>query len=272
VILGDESHIIIHEAGGPSIIAGVQTRCIPDTGGILKSGDILKRLRRKDLHAPATSLICIENAHSLGKVASLQSMGKVRAIADKWDLPVHLDGARIFNAAVALGCGAAEIAGKADSVMFCLSKGLCAPVGSLLAGTKDFIAAARLKRKILGGGMRQTGILAVAGIIALKDHTKLLEDDHRRAKKLAEGLGNINGITVNTDALDINLVFFSHPLTASKKLTEDVVKHFASRGIVINPPSHGMFRFVTHYWIGDREIKKILSAAQEAFGRGGQIR
>ena len=263
VILGDNCHIVVHEAGAPSVIAGVQTRCVPDVGGVLRPDDVLKRLRKQDLHAPATSLVCMENAHSSGKVASLRDMGEVRAIADEWKLPVHLDGARIFNAAAALGCDAKEIAANADSVMFCLSKGLCAPVGSLLAGPKDFIAAARLKRKVMGGGMRQAGILAAAGIVALTEHVKMLEADHRRAKQLAQGLAHINGISVNVNTVDINMVFFSHPQAESPEFVEKIVSHFAGRGIVINPPEQGMFRFVTHYWIGDGEIEAILAAAKE---------
>ena len=269
VILGEDCHIVIHEAGAPSVIAGVQIRCVPDSGGVLKPEDIQRRLRRQDLHAPETSLICMENAHSSGRVASLESMDAVRSIADEWGLPVHLDGARIFNAAAAIaakggtGCTAAEIAARADSVMFCLSKGLCAPVGSLLAGTKKFIDEARLKRKIMGGGLRQAGILAAAGIIALKEHTVLLAADHERAKKLAQGLSRINGVSVNVNAVDINMVFFTCSAGASAEYGENIVKRFLERGIVINPPEQGMFRFVTHYWIGDAEIQKILDAAKE---------
>jgi threonine aldolase len=214
----------------------------------------------------------MENAHSSGKVIPLANMDAVRAIANEWGLPVHLDGARIFNAATALGCSASEIASRVDSVMFCLSKGLCAPVGSLLAGTKDFIAEARLKRKIMGGGMRQAGILAAAGIIALKEHTLLLAADHDRAKKLALGLTKINGISVNINTIDINMVFFGYH-NATNENAEKTVEDFYNRGIVINPPEQGMFRFVTHYWIGNQEIEKILAVAKEVFnglsdGRG----
>ena len=272
VILGDDCHIIVHEAGAASVIAGVQTRCVPDSDGVPKPEDVRKRLRKRDLHAPATSLICMENAHSLGKVAPVQKMADVRAVAKEWNMPVHLDGARIFNAAIALGCNAKDIAAQADSVMSCLSKGLCAPVGSVLIGTKDFIEAARLKRKIMGGGMRQAGILAAAGLIALKEHTQLLEKDHQNAKKLAQGLANIDGVNVDVNDVDINMVFFKHPLAASEEFASKVVKHFAERGIVINPPEQEMFRFVTHYWIGDHELKAILTASQEAFAgtKGGQ--
>ena len=274
VILGEDCHIVVHEAGAPSVIAAVQTRPVPDSGGVMQPGDVLKRLRRQDLHAPATSLICMENAHSSGKVASLADMDAVKAIAGEWGLPVHLDGARIFNAAAALGCNASEIAARADSVMFCLSKGLCAPVGSLLAGPKECIEAARLKRKIMGGGMRQAGILAAAGIIALEEHTGLLAEDHRRAKQLAQGLAAINGVSVNENDVDINMVFFSHPAAASSPAAEKMVKQFADRGIVINHPEQGVFRFVTHYWIGDNEVEAILAAAKEIFAgfanAGGQ--
>ena len=266
VVLGEDCHIVAHEAGAPSVIAGVQTRCVPNPGGVMDTQEIRKRLRLQDLHAPATSLICLENAHSMGRAVSLADMDAVRALAAEWELSVHLDGARIFNAAAALGCNAKEIAARADSVMFCLSKGLCAPVGSLLAGTKEFIDAARLKRKLMGGGMRQAGILAAAGIIALKDHTVLMAADHVRAKKLARGLANIKGISVDVDAVDINMVFFSHTSSTVPEKWEKVVDHFANRGILINPPEAGTYRFVTHYWIGDSELDTILKISEEVFG------
>jgi threonine aldolase len=269
VILGEECHIIVHEAGAAAAIAGVQTRCVPAPDGVLKPDEIRRRLRRQDLHAPATSLICVENAHSSGRVVSLADMDAVKAAAAGWGLPVHLDGARIFNAAAALGCDAKEIAARADSVMFCLSKGLCAPVGSLLAGPKDFIEAARLKRKIMGGGMRQAGILAAAGIIALTEHPPLLAADHERAKKLARGLADIKGIQIDADAVDINMVFFACPAAAAPERSAEIVGNFAKRGILINQPEGGLFRFVTHYWIGDRELDAILAASAGIFGGQG---
>jgi len=268
VILGEDCHIIVHEAGATAVIPGIQARCIPDPGGILAPGDIAKRLRRQDLHAPATSLICVENAHSLGKAVSLENMDAVRAIADEWGLPVHLDGARIFNAAAALGCGAGEIAARADSVMLCLSKGLCAPVGSLLVGPKGFIDAARLKRKIMGGGMRQAGILAAAAIVALEEHVPLLAEDHGRAKKLVQGLSGIDGIRIDSDS-DINMLFFSHPVAGNPLAAEQIVKRFHDNGILINPPEQGMFRFVTHYWIGNGELETIVAVSKKVFAGGG---
>jgi threonine aldolase len=264
VVLGEDCHIVAHEAGAPSVIAGVQLRCVPGAGAALKPEEIRKRLRKQDLHAPPTSLICLENALASGRAVPLADMDAARSLAGEWNLPVHLDGARIFNAAAALGCDAKEIAARSDSVMFCLSKGLCAPVGSLLAGSKKFVDAARLKRKVMGGGMRQAGILAAAGIIALREHTRLLAADHERAKKLARGLAGIKGISVDVDAVDINMVFFSHAAELGEG-AEKIVRHFAKNGIVISPPEQGMFRFVTHYWIGDSELDAIIKTAEEAF-------
>jgi threonine aldolase len=264
VLLGEECHIVVHEAGAPAMIAGVQLRCISAPDGVLKPADLRKRLRKQDLHAPATSLICMENAHSMGRAVTLADMDAVKSIAAEWGLPVHLDGARIFNAAAALGCKASDIAARADSVMFCLSKGLCAPVGSLLAGPKNFVETARLKRKVMGGGMRQAGILAAAGIIALNEHSSLLALDHERAKKLARGLAEIKGIQVDRNAVDINMVFFSYNVTGANEAAQ-IAESFAKQDILINPPEQGVFRFVTHYWIGDRELDAILDAAAEIF-------
>jgi threonine aldolase len=270
VLLGEECHIMQHEAGAASIIAGVQTRPIPAPDGVLTTEALRERLRKRDLHMPPTSLICIENAHSLGRSVPLSSMDDVRNITNEWKLPVHLDGARIFNAAVALGCDAREIASRADSVMFCLSKGLCAPVGSLLAGNKRFIKEARLKRKIMGGAMRQVGILAAAGIIALEGQTSRIGVDHERAKKIACELAKLPGIIIKPQETEINMVFFNCPPAEDKKKAINVVEIFKKHKIIINPPEKGQFRFVTHYWIGDAEIEAILTASREAFSGKGQ--
>ena len=267
VLLGEECHIIEHEAGAASIIAGVQTRPIPAPDGVLTAVALQKRLRKQGLHAPPTSLICIENAHSSGRVVSLTAMDEVRKTADEWKLPVHLDGARIFNAATALGCEPRDIAARADSVMLCLSKGLCAPVGSLLAGKRKFIAEARLKRKIMGGGMRQAGILAAAGIIALEGQTCRLAEDHTRAKKIARELAKIPGLIIKPQETDINMVLFTWPLAEDKKGAARILDIFKKHKIIINAPEKGVFRFATHHWIGDAEAEAILAASREAFGR-----
>ncbi|MDR3276009.1 MAG: threonine aldolase, partial [Treponema sp.] len=187
----------------------------------------------------------------------------VQETARAWGLPVHLDGARIFNAAAALGLEARDIAARVDSVMFCLSKGLCAPVGSLLAGPRDFIAEARLKRKILGGGLRQAGVLAAAGILALTEQTARLNEDHARARKLASALGAIPGISLEEG--DINMVFFSFPPAREPGTAQRIVEGFAQGGVKISPPGAGQFRFVTHYWIGDAELDRIIKTAKEVF-------
>ena len=266
VLLGEECHIIQHEAGAASIIAGVQTRPIPAPDGVLTRDALRERLRVQDLHMPPTSLICVENAHSLGRSVPLDALEVVHKIAKESKLPVHLDGARIFNAAAALGCEARDIASLADSVMFCLSKGLCAPVGSLLAGSRKFIEEARFKRKIMGGGMRQAGILAAAGIIALEEQTLRLHEDHIRAKKIARELAKIPGLIVRPKEIEINMVFFEWPPAKDKKIAFRVVETYKKHKIIINPPENGLFRFVTHYWIGDSEVETILSASREAFG------
>jgi threonine aldolase len=263
VVLGEECHIIQHEAGGAAFIAGVQTRTVPAPDGVITYAALQTRLRRANLHAPATSLICLENAHSSGRVVSLGDMDVVRLLADEWGLPIHLDGARIFNAATALGVSVQDIAARADSVMFCLSKGLCAPVGSLLVGNKKFIAAARLKRKVMGGAMRQAGVLAAAGLIALTDMAVRVGEDHERAKALARFLSTLPNVSINVDAVQINMVFFSYPPARSRVAAGRIVSAFAKRGVRISPPEDGVFRFVTHYWIGDKELEIVKKAAEK---------
>jgi len=272
VLLGEECHIIQHEAGAASVIAGAQLRTISAPDGIITPNALEKRLRKRDLHAPATSLICMENAHSHGKTVSLSVMNEVQKTAAEWKLPIHLDGARIFNAAAAMGCSVSDIARNCDSVMLCLSKGLCAPAGSILAGSKDFIKEAWFKRKIMGGGMRQIGILAAAGLIALSEHPILLTEDHNRARTLEKALSEIEGISVEQG--NINMVFFSYKNKISGPAWAlTAAETFKQRGIMINAPepikSDGeinfMFRFVTHYWIGDKELTAIIETSRSIF-------
>src|SRR5512133_2694224 len=170
VILDDGCHIVRHEAGAAAVIAGLQLRCVETGNGVLSPEAIRSRLRDpRDYHAPATGLVCLENAHSNGKAIALETMRLAYETCAENSIPVHLDGARIFNAAIALKTEAPRIAACADSVMFCLSKGLCAPVGSLLAGSRDFVERAHRKRKIMGGQLRQAGVLAACGIVALEE-------------------------------------------------------------------------------------------------------
>lgn len=264
VILGEQCHIIQHEAGAASVIAGVQTRPIFAPDGILPLGEIEARIRGNDIHYPPTSLICLENAHSSGRVVPLSYMQEVSALARRYSLPVHLDGARLFNAAAALGVSAVDIAAQVDSVMFCLSKGLCAPVGSMLVGPRDFIEKARRKRKIMGGGMRQVGILAAAGLIALKEMTGRLAEDHANARYLANKLAQIPGIRVDMSALDINMVFFVVPEGLDGAAFAAALRAY---GVLVNPPEAGQCRLVTHYWIDRRAIDVAVKAVAEVFDR-----
>jgi threonine aldolase len=265
VILGEGCHIVQHEAGAASIIAGVQTRPVPTPNGILSAEAVRERLRKRGLHEPATSLICLENANSQGRSIPLADMDGIRALADEWKLPVHLDGARLFNAAVSLGIDAHAIASHVDSVMFCLSKGLCAPVGSLLAGPRSFVDEARMKRKIMGGGMRQAGILAAAGILALNEQTAYLAADHERARRIARELAELPHLQVNPWRTDINMVFVVYQPASLPGAAERITEGFKKRGILINPPDRGLFRFVTHYGIKDTDVDTIIAAVRELF-------
>ena len=258
VILADSNHIIAHEVGASSIIAGVQLRAIDSDNGVIKKEDIEKRIRfeDEDIHFPSTSLICLENAHSSGNVLTLDEMKKAFDTAKKYNLPVHLDGARIFNAATYLNTDVSEITKYCDSVMFCLSKGLCAPVGSILAGSKEFIDKARKKRKLMGGGLRQAGFLAAAGIVALDIMTKRLYEDHENAKLLANELSKIDEIDVDFDNLKINMVFFKFNKDVN---TKALVDYFLENGIKINDAENNKMRFVTHYYVKKEDINKIVS-------------
>lgn len=259
VILGEDCHIVQHEVGAASVIAGVQLRTLPSSQGVLDAESIAERIRPGgDIHFPETSLICLENAHSNGRVIPLEEMQKVYNLAQQHRIPVHLDGARLFNAAAYLGVEAREIAACADSVMIALSKGLCAPIGSLVLGKADWIAAARKKRKLMGGGLRQAGFLAAAGLIALQTMRLRLQEDHENALFLADRLAEIPGVKVNKDDVHINMVFFSIDQEG-----DPLSSPLLDRGIRINPPELGMYRMVTHYWISREDILKTAAAVSE---------
>ncbi|MBU5674872.1 low-specificity L-threonine aldolase [Alkaliphilus sp. MSJ-5] len=265
VILGDDCHIVAHEVGGASVIAGVQLRTLQSNKGILNPEEIKSKIREEDIHYPETGLICIENAHSNGRVIPLENMKKIYKIGQKYNIPVHLDGARIFNAATHLGVDVKEVTKNCDSVMFCLSKGLCAPVGSILAGTKEFIDKARKGRKLMGGGLRQAGFLGAAGLISLKEMTKRLEEDHENALLLGEKLSKIPGIEVNFEDIHINMVFFNIKNTGYN--IENLVDILYSKGIKINPPENGVMRFVTHYWITKEKISYVVNTLEELLSK-----
>ena len=263
VILGDKSHTFVYEQGGMAALGGIVPHTIPNRpAGTLRLADITAAIRPDNEHFPRTRLICLENTHNNcnGTPLTAGYTAQVAALARARGLRLHLDGARIFNAAAALDVDVRELVRHVDSVTFCLSKGLCAPVGSVLCGSADFIAEARRARKILGGGMRQAGILAAAGIVALEQMTERVVEDHIRARRLAAGLAEIPGLEIAP--VSTNILYFSLaddvPLTA-----EELEARLKERGVLVLAHGERSLRAVTHYWIGDEDIKQALAAARE---------
>ena len=265
IIVGSGAHILQHEGAAPAILSGVQIRETADEFGYMKPLDIEKKIRNTvDLHYPKTALICIETAHSNGMVMPLEMMKETKELAEKYSLPVHLDGARIFNAAAHLGVEVREIAKYADTLTFCLSKGLCAPVGSVVLGTREFIDRANFNRKIMGGGMRQSGYLAAAGIWALDNMVERIKEDHDNALYLDEKLRQIEDLDVYSSRTHIDMVFFSH-----KGVDDSVMDSFEpflrERGIITNPHENGEVRFVTHWPIKKEDIDYIYETVKKFF-------
>lgn len=261
VILGEDCHIIMHEVGASAVIAGVQLRSVKSNNGTMDPKEVESKIRLDDIHFPQTGLICMENAHSNGRVISLDVMEDIYNTGKKYNVPVHLDGARLFNASTYLNVDVKEVTKYCDTVNFCLSKGLCAPVGSILAGSKDFIDRARKGRKLMGGGLRQAGFLGAAGLIALEKMTKRLNEDHKNALFMGEELAKIPGIKVNLDDIHINMVFFDMRETGydSNKLVDEFMK----KGIKINPEEDGLVRFVTNYWVTREDVIYVVNSLKE---------
>ncbi|MDO4800080.1 MAG: low-specificity L-threonine aldolase [Bacillota bacterium] len=260
ILVGDASHILIHEVGAAAVLSQVQTRSLHAPRGIIDPEELRRKIRPDDIHEPPTGLICIENAHSAGTVVPLENMQEVYAIAREHQIPVHLDGARLFNAATALHVEAYELAVCSDSVNICLSKGLSAPIGSLLVGTEEFIRRARKNRKLMGGGMRQVGTLAAAGILSLKEMTKRLDIDHANARFLAEALADIPGIQVFFDRCAINMVF----LTIDSPISdEEFVRRLDEKGFVISGVWEGEYRFVTHNDVTREDAQRFADSVRE---------
>lgn len=261
IIAEENCHIVQHEVGATAVLSGVHLRTIKGHKGIMEPQDVERAIREDDIHYPETGLICMENALSNGTVVPLSRMKEIYHIAKKHNLPVHLDGARLFNAAAALGVDAAQITQYTDSVMFCLSKGLCAPVGSMLAGSKQFIDRARKNRKLLGGGMRQAGILAAAGLVALEKMSKRLNEDHENAKYMAKCLMEIPGIKLTTEDVHINMVFFDMEETGVS--SDKLVKELFEKGIKINGIEGGLMRYVTNNDVTKEDIDYTIQCMKE---------
>jgi len=255
VILSDECHIMMHEVGAASVIAGVQLRQFSMQNKKIPVDKIEQMIRVDDIHFPRTGLICLENAYSNGQVIDTSEVSKIASIAIRHDVPVHLDGARLFNASTFLNVPVTDLTKHADSVMFCLSKGLCAPIGSILAGSHAFISRARKNRKLMGGGLRQAGIIAAAGIIALNEMIPNIKKDHDNALYFAERLNTVKGITVLKERLDINMVFCNIEMQLTDK---EFVEDMRKCGILINGIENGVYRFVTHYYTQKKAIDYFI--------------
>ena len=256
VILGCESHIIEHEVGAAAALSGAFMRPIAFPNGIPDPDAIARAIRADDIHFPETSLIALEQPLSNGRLVPLRILRQIKSIAKSRAIPVHIDGARIFNAATALDIDVRQITECADSVMACLSKGLCAPVGSILAGSEDFIRRARKNRKRIGGGMRQAGFLAAAGLIALRQMSRRLDADHTLARYFADELAKIPAVRIDPAATQINMLFFS--IDKEPAFRDALPAELCAEGILINGEDQGLFRFVTHNGVSRDDVDRTL--------------
>ncbi|MDH3356573.1 MAG: low-specificity L-threonine aldolase [Desulfobacteraceae bacterium] len=259
MILGDQSHMFVYEQGGSAALGGIHPRCLenkPD--GTMALADIEAAIRPDDVHFPKTKLIVLENTHNRcsGSPLDVGYMRSVAELARRYGLKLHVDGARLFNATTALGVDAKDLVAKADSVSICLSKGLAAPVGSVVSGNTDFISEARRNRKVVGGGMRQAGILAAAGIVALTDMVDRLADDHENARKLAQGLVNMEGLSIDLDIVTTNIVFID--ITKKRLSSQLLTERLHSRGIRLLPTTPNRLRAVTNYHVTSSDIDYAL--------------
>ncbi|HIJ53530.1 MAG TPA: low-specificity L-threonine aldolase [Planctomycetes bacterium] len=260
-ILGDKSHTFLYEAGGMSALGGIHPHTVrnqPD--GTMQLTDIEAAIRGDNVHFPRTRLLCLENTHNRcgGSALTPEYTDAAAALAKDRGIWVHLDGARIFNAAAALGVDVKELTRNVDSLIFCLSKGLSAPVGSVVCGSRDFITEARRVRKVLGGGMRQCGIIAAAGITALEQMVDRIAEDHANARRLAEGIARIPGLAINREGTQTNIIYFE---PVDEQLTaKTLVKELGEKGIKLLQIGPSRIRAVTHYGITAEDIDLTLAA------------
>lgn len=268
MILGDQAHIFYYEQGGSSAVGSIHPRTVPNQpDGKLRIEDIEAAIRPDNVHFPVTRLVVLENTHNRCNGAPLDRsyLQSVRSLADKYGLKIHMDGARLFNAAIALNIPAADLAETVDSVSICLSKGLAAPVGSVVCGTRSFVDRARRARKVLGGGMRQAGILAAAGIVALTEMTERLAEDHDNAQRLAEGLADIRGIAIDPDFVKTNIVFFE---TIDEDFgAEQLAEDLSVEGVKVLPIGNRRLRAVTHYHITEKDIEHALGVLKKVLSK-----
>lgn len=263
VIAEAGSHIFYYEGGAMSALAGVQTRTLTGVRGAMRAEDVEKAIRGKNIHFPRTKLICLENTHNRagGAVVTVEQMKSVYEVAQNYQVPVHLDGARLFNAAVALGVEVAELSRYTDTVQICLSKGLSAPIGSILAGDRAFIEEARWWRKKLGGGLRQVGFVAAPGILALSQMVDRLAEDHERAKQLADGLRKLS---LQVDPVETNIVLVH--TESIQETAVDFLKRLEQKGVLAVDFDEYVIRFTTHRHISEENVKRVLEIVEELLG------
>jgi threonine aldolase len=268
-IMGRVAHTFLFEVGAISALGGVHVSTVPNLhDGTLDPAEVRAAIRGDNIHLPRSRVLCLENTHNRcgGAPLSPDQMRPLCEIAHENGLQVHLDGARIFNASIALNIDPKEIAAPADSVMFCLSKGLAAPIGSLVCGTAEFIREARRNRKMVGGGMRQAGIIAAAGIVALEQMVDRLADDHANARLLAEGLAEVPGVDIQPDDVRTNIVIFG--LSPQVMSADEYVRLLSAQGIKIGGIGGNRFRAVTHYGVERQDILFALSVVEEVVTGG----
>lgn len=264
ILIEEEAHILYYEVGAPALIAGVVSWTLPSERGTMDPANVARHVLRRNIHTPGTTLLCLENTHNRagGAVVPLDAMREYRRIGDRHGMRVHLDGARVFNAAVALGVPVATIAENVDSVNFCLSKGLRAPIGSVLCGPADFIDRARIWRKRLGGGMRQAGLLAACGIVSLTKMVDRLAEDHARAKRTAHALADLPGLATYPASVETNMV-----MVDTDRPAEDVVAELKEEGLLCFPNAANRIRLVFHADIDDAKTDRAIEAFR-AVARG----
>jgi threonine aldolase len=259
------AHIVVHEQAGAAVLAGVQTRMLPGDGGVLEVREIASRLRDpSDVHHARQSLLCLENTIGEvgGRVLPQERLAELAGFAHEHGLRVHMDGARLWNAAVASGRPPAEIAAPVDSASVCFSKGLGAPVGSAVVGSAEFLAVARRNRKLVGGGMRQAGIIAAAGVYALEHHVERLAEDHANARRLAEGLSDLPGVALDPATVETNIVFFD---VCGERTAADAVARLLDGGVRMGAMGPRTVRAVTHLDITRQQIEQTLAVARTVF-------
>jgi len=268
VILDLDSHIFNNEVAGASVISGVQMRAVKTTRGFLSPDQVRESLRPANIHIPPTGLVCIENTHNRhgGTCCTPEEIAAVAAVAHGAGVPVHLDGARLFNAAVALRRDARDFTRDVDTVTFCLSKGLGAPVGSVICGRAEVVTRARRLRKMVGGGMRQAGIIAAAGILALERMVGRLAEDHLNARTLAEGVAKLPGIRVDLASVQTNIVIFALSAVGKRSAetaTQEIVQGCAARKVKVHAIGPTAIRCVTHKDVDADDIRRALEAIAE---------